>query len=157
MKIRSITVFIPSRWSFEPEQLEKAGKFVAAARGAFEQAGYAVQTTRLATVPFPELLGERASAEGVPLFQEIEKTASAAGFEYVSFGPVLPDDLSGYALIPEALAATSSSFFSGMMTRPGGEVSLPAVRLCAQVIHQSGAISPDGFAIKPLIPASCLI
>ena len=146
MKIRSITVFIPSSWSFEPGQLEKAGKFVAAAQGAFEHAGYAVQTTRLATVPFTELLGDRTADEGVHLFQEIEKATSAAGFEYVSFGPVLPDDLSRYALIPEALAATRSAFFSGLMTRLGGQVSLPAVRLCAQVMHRSAAISPDGFA-----------
>ncbi len=64
----------------------------------------------------------------------------------MSLGPALPDHTGSYPLIPEALGATQNAFFGGMMTLPGGGVSLPAVRCCAEVIARAAPLSPDGFA-----------
>jgi hypothetical protein len=39
------------------------------------------------------------------------------------------------------------------MTNAADSVSLPAVRACAQVIHQAATITPDGFANLALLGA----
>ena len=56
-----------------------------------------------------------------------------------------PKELPSFERIPELLAATQNVFFSGLMTSDGGGVSLPAVRLCAAIIHRIASLSPDGF------------
>jgi len=153
VKIRSITVFVNPSWPLQVAVLRQAGEFIAQARRAYEQAGYEVQTVRLATPPFSTLLrGKDESRSGhaslghlVDLAQAIEKTAAPLGFSYISLGPALPENLQDYALIPDALAATQNIFLSGLLTTPGGGVSLPAVRACAQVIHRTAPLTPDGF------------
>lgn len=145
MKIRSITCFTNPGWPLQPHRLEAAAKLVAAARSALTAAGYEVQTTRLATVPFPELLGEDLSA--LPrLAQELESAAQDQGISYVALGPALPERPGSYRVIPDAIAATQNAFFSAAMTTRGRAVSLPAVRLCAEIIHRTAPITPDGFA-----------
>ena len=58
MKIRSITYFCNPKYPLDEKVLRKAGKFLVKAKSAYEAAGYEVQTVRLATIPFPRLLGE---------------------------------------------------------------------------------------------------
>jgi hypothetical protein len=152
MKIRSITAFANPSWPLKTEVLEQAAAFIKVARSAYEDAGYEVQTVRLALPPFPTLLprqsGLAASPKGpnrlVAMAQAVEKVAGALGFSYISLGPALPGNTADYALIPEALAATQNIFFGGLLTLPGG-ISLEAVRACAQVIHRTAPLSPDGF------------
>ena len=146
MKIRSITYFLDTTYPLDKQALQRASAFLAAARPAFESAGYTVQTARLATIPFPLMLPDFAPAALVQLAQELEHAAAALGFDYVSLGPALPTDIHTFAAIPAALAATQNAFFSGLLTTPAREVHLPAVRAAAQVIHQAAPISADGFA-----------
>jgi hypothetical protein len=156
MNIRSITYFYNPGWPLEKERLQQAGEFIAAARPAFEAAGYPVQTTRLASVPFPRLLPalkapNRASLDTVrqqlvALAQFLVEGARAIGFDYISLGPALPEIPESYTAIPDALATAQDVFLGGMLTDAAGRISLPAVRLCAAVIHQAANISPDGFA-----------
>lgn len=96
-------------------------------------------------MPFPKLIAPFQTSEVTRLAQTLEAAAKQAGFAYVSLGPALPQFEASYAVIPEALAATSSVFFGGSMTVPGA-VSLPAVRACAKIIHAAAPLSPDGFA-----------
>ena len=44
MKIRSITYFLNPGWPLEGKRLGKAGNFINAARPAFQEAGFEVQT-----------------------------------------------------------------------------------------------------------------
>jgi uncharacterized protein (UPF0210 family) len=146
MKIRSITYFIDPSYPLDGQKLKNAGKFLQVAQPTFVAADYEVQSTRLATVPFPNLLP--ASKPGVlaRLAQSLEAEASELGYAYVSLGPALPEIPDSYASIPEALAATQNAFFSGLMTTADGKVSLPAIRRCAEIIQQASSISSDGFA-----------
>ena len=146
MKIRSITCFINPGWPLDESQLCLSGEFIAAARNAYSALGYEVQTARLATVPFPQLISKGKDADLVNLAVALEQTARSLGLEYVSLGPALPDNLDSYPAIPAAIAATHNIFLTGLMTTPGGGVSLPAVRRCAEVIQQIAPITPDGFA-----------
>jgi uncharacterized protein (UPF0210 family) len=145
MKIRSITCFIDPSYPLNRQRLKSVGDFLQIARPAFIEAGYEVQSARLATVPFPPLLPELKPGVLTQLAQELEAAAADAGYAYVSVGPALPEVPESYGLIPEALSATQNAFFSGLMTTDGN-VSLPAVRQCAEVIQKSSLISPDGFA-----------
>jgi uncharacterized protein (UPF0210 family) len=146
MKIRSITYFCNPHWPLDKKVLAGAGKLIAAARSAFEEAGYEVQTVRLATLPFPDLLPTLRSEELVQAAKELESAGNQLGFGYIALGPALPECPESYPLIPDAIAATSNVFFCGMMTTEQGGVSLPAVYSCAEVIHRIAPIAAEGFA-----------
>ncbi len=149
MKIRSITCFIDPSYPLNEQRLKVAGEFLQIARPAFVNAGYEVQSARLATVPFPRLLTELKPGKLARLAQQLEAAAIDLGYAYISLGPALPELTGSYGLIPEALAATQNAFFSGLMTTPDdseGGVSLKAVHQCAGVIHDASSISSDGFA-----------
>jgi uncharacterized protein (UPF0210 family) len=146
MKIRSITYFLHPGWPLDENALNQAADFIQVARPAFEAAGYEVQTTRLATVPFPYILSAISTGEAIKLAQDLEMWAKRLGYDYISIGPALPDTPGSYQVIPEVLAATENVFTSALMTTEDGGISLPAVRRCAQVIVRAAPISPDGFA-----------
>jgi hypothetical protein len=146
MKIRSITCFVDLEQPINPAVLPVGARFLSAARPAFVNAGYEVQTARLATVPFPYFTAGLDLPAIVDLVHSLEKAALEQGFEYLSLGPALPDAPASYPILPDLLAATQAAFFSGMLTTSGGGVSLPAVHLCAEIIQRAAPLSPDGFA-----------
>src|SRR4030042_2499052 len=146
MKIRSITFFLDPSYPLKEQKLKVAGEFLKIAQPAFIDAGYEVQTARMAIVPFPRLLTPLYEDALPRLAQKLEAAAAELGFAYVSLGPALPELPQSYGLIPEALAATQNAFFSGLMTTPYGKVSLNAIHQCGEVIQRASSISPDGFA-----------
>ena len=146
MKIRSITYFCNPGWPLDETILQCAGEFIAAARPAFEEAGYEVQTVRLATPPFPRLLPDCKTSRVAAFAHRLESAASLLGLDYVSIGPALPQFPESYAAIPEVLAATENVFASGVMSSPKIGVSLPAVRACAEIISQLASVDENGFA-----------
>jgi len=146
MKIRSITCFIDPHHPLDDQQLKVAEEFIQMARPTFIEAGYEVQSARLASAPFSGLLHEFTPAELINLAQKLESEAAKRGYDYISLGPACPEQLESYQLVPEALSVTQSTFFSGLMTTHDGKISLPAVRQCAEIIQRASTISADGFA-----------
>jgi uncharacterized protein (UPF0210 family) len=143
MRIRSITTFVHPRCPISENVLQKAGIFARHAQSSFESSGYEVQTLRLATPPFPEYL----SPEDMTRFiARLQMVAHSEGFEYVALGPAQTDKPESYTLIPELLGESSILFFSGHLTTPEGEVSLPAARACAEIIHRTAPLEKNGFA-----------
>lgn len=145
MKIRSITYFMNPHWPMQAAELEKAQRFASTARRAYEQAGYEVQTMRLATVSFPELLPELTLPAALELARQVEEFGHEHGFDFLSLGTATPERLEAYELIPEVLRQTESIFMTGLMTGPGGEVSLPAVQACARIVQALAPVLPEGF------------
>jgi uncharacterized protein (UPF0210 family) len=84
--------------------------------------------------------------DAVELAHTLEQSCQENGIEYISLGPVFPHQFEGYSMIPSLLEATSSVFVSGSLGTLEGEVSIPAVNACAEVITKSSRISGDGFA-----------
>lgn len=146
MKIRSITCFLNPGWPLDISLLRRASDFIAAAVPAFETAGYEVQTCRLATPSFARLLPDASAGQVVEFALALESSAQSAGFSYLSLGPALPESPASYALIPAVIAATRSVFLTGLLTTPGGGVSLPAARACAEIIERAALLEPEGFA-----------
>ena len=146
MKIRSITYFCNPKYPLDEKVLQKAGTFLAEAKYAYEAAGYEVQTTRLATVPFPQLLGEK-NINGLPkLAAEFSSMIQQFGIAYASLGPALPEMPRSYEVIPESIAAAQNIFFGGVMADIKHGINLAAIRACADAIVKCAPIEPNGFA-----------
>jgi uncharacterized protein (UPF0210 family) len=146
MKIRSITYFCNPGWPVDESQIEQAGKFCAAAKAAYAAAGYEVQSTRLATVPFLQILGADKISETPRLAEKVGAAIQSAGIDYASLGPAQPEVMDSYAVIPEAIAGAQNIFFSGSMADARFGISLPALLACAEIITRCSSILPDGFA-----------
>ncbi|RJP49155.1 MAG: DUF711 family protein [Anaerolineaceae bacterium] len=145
MKIRSITYFCNPKFPLEEKALRDAGKFLSQAKSACEAAGYEVQTARLATIPFPKLLGEEHIDELPKYAAQFANAIRSAGIAYASLGPALPDFPRSCDLIPDAIFASENIFFGGAMTA-GRDIHMKAVKACAEVIVKCAPIDPNGFA-----------
>jgi len=145
MKIRSITYFLNPGWPLDENRLRTAGDFVARARSAYEAAGYEVQTTRLATIPFPRLLGGKVD-QLIQLAANLSQMLGQTGIAYASLGPALIELPESYEVIPEAIRTAPNIFFGGEMASSDMGISLSAIQACARIIHRASSITPDGFA-----------
>ena len=144
MKIRSITYLCNPKYPLDERVVRAAGEFLSKAKAAYEAGGFEVQTTRLATVPFPKLT---ASREDLPkMARALEGLMPEAGIAHASLGPALPERPQSYASIPDAIAATENVFFGGIMADKTRGIDLAAVRACAKVIVDSAPLDPNGFA-----------
>lgn len=146
MKIRSITYFCNPGWPLNEKKLQAAGTFLAEAQTNFEAAGYEVQTTRLATIPFPLLLGADKIFETPRLAAKLSQLMPELGIAYAALGPAVPGILDSYRVLPNAIAVSKNIFFSGVMADKKRGISLPAVNACADVIVQTARLDPNGFA-----------
>lgn len=145
MKIRSITYFCNPKFPLEEKILQDAGRFLSRAKAAFEAAGYEVQTVRVATIPFPKLLGEKHIDELPTFANQFGKAIKDAGIFYAALGPALPEFPRSYQVIPEAIAASKDIFFGGMMTS-GNQIHFEQVKACAEIIVKCAPLDPNGFA-----------
>ena len=146
MKIRSITYFCNPAYPLDEKVLKRAGDFLNHARSAYESVGYEVQTVRLATIPFPELLGEENISKLPELTSRIDKIAQELKIGFVSLGPALPELPRSYEVIPDAVFVSKNVFFGGTMADTTSGILTSAVRACADVIAKCASIEPNGFA-----------
>jgi uncharacterized protein (UPF0210 family) len=152
MKIRSITYFCNPQYPLHEKVRQSAGQFLSKAKSAYEAAGYEVQTVRLATVPFPQLLGEENIGRLPELTSQMDEIAQGLKIGYISLGPALPEMPRSYEVIPEAIFVSKNVFFGGVMTDKvdsklsDSKVYLSAVSACADVIVKCAFIEPNGFA-----------
>ena len=146
MKIRSITYFCNPKYPLDEKVLRKAGKFLASAKSAYEAAGYEVQTVRLATIPFPKILGAENINKLAEYTVQIADIAQQLNIGYVSLGHALPEVPRSYEVIPDAIFVSKNAFFSGMMADTTRGLDLAAIRACAEIIVKCAPIEPNGFA-----------
>jgi hypothetical protein len=146
VNIRSITTLIDLTYPLPPETLLRAGELAGDVRGALTEAGFTVQTLRLAAQPLGEALAGRSRQEAAAFAREVEAAAQASGLDYVSLGPArLADPVELVDLVPAILEATSSVFCSIEIARQGAGLSLRRARDAARVVRQASAVTPDGF------------
>lgn len=145
MKIRSITYFCNPQYPLEEKILREAGSFLSKAKAAYEAAGYEVQTVRLATIPFPRILGEENLNEVPQYTSQLSKVIQEVGVAYASLGPALPESPRSYQVIPEAIAADKNIFFGGVMA-DAQMIHMAQVKACAEIIVKCAPLSLNGFA-----------
>lgn len=146
MIIRSITYFCNPGWPLDQGKLQTAGTFLAEAKAAFEGAGYPVQSLRLATVPFLQMVGGDKIGETPKLAEAMERATRSVGIAYAALGPAQPELPASYAVIPEAIAASQNIFFSGVAADARFGISLSGLRACAEVITRCSRVTSEGFA-----------
>jgi uncharacterized protein (UPF0210 family) len=146
VKIRSVTYFLDPEYPFNTNKLELAGKFSPIAIRSLEQAGYEIQTNRIATTPFPLLFDGLSTNELVKAAKKFELLSSEAGFAYTSLGPALLSHPDSYTIIPEIISATEKTFLCAELATRESGLSLPAVRACAEIIHSLAPQDPNGFS-----------
>jgi uncharacterized protein (UPF0210 family) len=146
MKIRSITYFCNPEWPISEKIIIGAGDFIRKAKPAFETHGFEVQTVRLATSPFPEIVLNCEENQVLDFAQELELKVKQQSYDYLSLGPALPQKPNSYRIIPNILKNTQNVFLSGLLGNPGIGIDLQAVYACANVISDIATISPEGFA-----------
>jgi uncharacterized protein (UPF0210 family) len=146
MKIRSITLFLDPEWPLNSAAIMQAGQAASLAVQNFESAGYEVQTTRLATTPFPLLFSGLKAEAQIAAIQTLEQTALQAGFSYTAIGPALIDLPESYPLIPEIIANTETIFCSAEIATRKDGLSISAAQACARIINQLAPQDPNGFA-----------
>jgi uncharacterized protein (UPF0210 family) len=136
MEIRSVTFLIDPTDGLD--HVSAAGE---AARLRFAQAGFRLQTMRLATTPFSIWW------QGQDRVASLVERGVAAGFDYVSIGPVrLDDDPSCLEALPSMIGAHDQLFASAEIADSGGRIDVGRARAVAGVMRALSRIQPDGFA-----------
>jgi uncharacterized protein (UPF0210 family) len=145
LKIRAVTLGmdLPAP-QVRSEPFAAAAEFLGKARADFGAAGLEVQTTRLAG---PELSADE--RDFATWAAETERTAAAAGVEYLSLGR-LSADACGVQMTAEqvapVLAAGSIAFLSADLIDP--RTGLPSVAMaaaCARAVRGLAASTDQGF------------
>ncbi len=160
MRIRSITSFYNPRSPRAEHDLQQLAETSENIKAVITSQLIPVQSTRVATTPFPIFLRDLTIEECIENVNTLEQKTQQLGWQYLALGPALPAEPWSYEMIPRLIGATQNAFFSAVIA--DGRFLYPsAVRASARVIHQTAAISPDGFAnlrfaalanVKPFTP-----
>lgn len=147
MKIRSVTAFADVSYPLESGVIAPVGEALRAVKQALAESGFEVQTTRLATQPFPQALAEAGPARVGDLAQDLEALAFVHEIDYIGLGPAqLSDAVAFVEGLPDALRDTENVFVGVEIANPGQGISLPRVRRTAELIRRISTLSDDGFA-----------
>jgi len=156
-KVRAVTAFIQLHRVTYQAQVREALVFLRAAKRAFEQAGYEVQSVRISTQPFPEYTRGLSQQEAVAFFRQYENLAKTEGFD-AAIGPALLADAdeNQVQLLGEILTKTGALNASVAVAGEDG-VRWSAVRAAARLIRYLADNSPGGianfnFAATALVP-----
>ena len=159
VRVRTITAGLELSPRGESQRIESTLDFLADAKRAFVNAGYEVQTLRLATNPW---LAGASSGDRQKLLarvRELDKIASERGV-MLSIGPVLTEDRADDSLpqwSSELVASTNSTHHSVVIASERG-VHSAAATVAAQVMTTlartlDGGVANFRFATAANIPA----
>lgn len=166
-KIRAITAFVRLDRQNYQSQASDALTMLRAAKEEFTRNGYEVETIRITTQPFPEIIKGLNTQQALDFFHQYDKLAQQEGFA-AEIGPAMmtdKDDPSMADLLAQIIATTQSiNGFVAVADAAG--IHWNAVRAAAQVIKYledhtahsegnfrfaAGAFPP---AVAPFFPVS---
>lgn len=149
MKIRSVTAFIPLSWPFDEGSIAGAGRFLRDARLRFIDAGLEVQTVRLATPPFMDVVGDPSTKVLLQFAQTLEEVVIKHHIDFVSIGPVVATTphalLMPIHALPQLIAATEKVFSSVLFAAEDSGINLAAAHAFAKAVHTVAQSTPNGF------------
>ena len=157
-RIRALTAGASLSDFSDIRTVEVALTFLASAKRGFEQAGYVVQTTRVALNPL--LLGASPAARtaALPKLAALDAVAAAHG-AVISIGPVFSAGDAGESLAAwssELARATKALSFSGSIASALRGVHRDAVTTSAQVISALAQAGGEGIANFRFAAAACV-
>jgi uncharacterized protein len=135
-KIRAVTAFLRLDRARYGEQVQSALDFLDRAKSAFEKKGYAVETIRITTQPFPDYTRDLSPEQALAFLRAYDALAVKDGFD-ASIGPAMTsdtDDPQQADLLARALAGTKTLEGSVII---GGEdgIHWKSIHAAARVIR----------------------
>lgn len=159
-RVRTITVGTNVQSAADTGTLEHALAFLKRAKRTVADAGYEVQTTRIATQPFLEEATARARSDALPAIQALDRAVVGEGV-LLSLGPVLgPDgkDPEFGAWAAELARTTQNISFSVRVASPERSASPQGVTAAGDAMAAIARSTPGGlgnfrFAAAAGVPA----
>jgi len=150
MEIRSVTCFVEQSWPLDEGLLARAGALGEEARESFARTGLPVQTVRLATQPFPQLLVGHPPKTAVTLASALQEACQTYSLDYCSVGPALARKSgTGTArwieAIPHLIQATESIFASVQVATLKEGIDPTAIKRTAWAIKRISERTEQGF------------
>jgi uncharacterized protein (UPF0210 family) len=160
MRIRSVTIGTNLGYPLRDDHFASLDAFPAQAQALFAKAGFEVQTVRLASQPFPEVVASSGPSAAVQYGCQLEARCRAIGIDYCSLGSVQAveqdADLRYVDVIPEIIRQTGSAFVSVLVADRQCGVHLEAIQRVAEVISQVAEIEEGGFGnLRLAVLANC--
>ncbi len=160
MRIRSVTIGKNLSYPVRDEGFAGLEAFQMRARELFADAGLEVQTVRLASQPFPEVVAVDGPSAAAPYARQLEERCQAHGIDYCAVGAVQavqPDaDLRYIDVIPEIIRETGVAFVSVLVADRGRGINLRAVGRAAAAVLQVADVEANGFGnLRLAVLANC--
>lgn len=157
-KIRALTSFIQLDRSRYRAQIGETLVKLRQAQAAFEQAGYAVQTIRITTQPFSDIVRGLSKEEALAFFRDYDELTRKENFA-AAIGPAMfsaADDGSSAELLAEILSSTTGLEGSIIVAGEDG-VRWNAVRASARLMkyvaaHTAHSLGNFNFAATAMLP-----
>lgn len=140
MNLRSLTGFLSLADPLDDSPIRSFADLMRAGRDEFANAGFPLQTTRIATQPITEITPSDLSR----FARDLQAACKANEIDYAALGAPRGDDKLADT-IPSALAATENVFASVQIAWRDQGISFGAIKSAARVIRQLADSIPDGF------------
>jgi uncharacterized protein (UPF0210 family) len=156
-KVRTITAFLKLDRARYREQVQDTLRMLRQAKRTVEGGGYAVETIRITTQPFPEYARGLSRTEVLGFFRDYDALAIKESFA-ANIGPAMftdGDDPAQAELLGEILSSTKSLKASLAMTGEGG-IQWKCVRAAAKVVkfveeHTPNSVGNFNFAATAML------
>lgn len=147
--VRTITLGLAEAHPLSAASIKQAANTLSWARGRFHEAGYEVQTVRLATRPLFDDLATWSAPQLLDYARELQSTLSELELGYCSLGPAQaarPDfPLERIELIPDLLMNTTSSNMTVQLADQEHGLREEAALLAARVMLRLAHETEEGF------------
>jgi uncharacterized protein len=145
-RIRTITAGVNLDSTGDLKTIESAIEFLQRARKKYQDAGYEIQTVRIATQPLAQYLNGKSRSDALADLKKIDDTLSAKNV-ILSIGPVITDDRYDPEFASWAAALvreTKNINFSVTVASPGHGVHAQTARTAAEAIVAISKTSQGG-------------
>ncbi len=145
-RIRAVTVFIDIDRDHYAAQIADAQKFLAAAKNAFNRAGFEGANGRITTQPFPVWTKGMSHEDAIALSRKLREAATQ-GHSALNIGPAMihdDDDPANAALLADIMAQVSVN--ANLIIAGDDGIHWRAMHQAAQLIKTLSERSPHGDA-----------
>ncbi len=140
MKIRTITTGFNLRYPLQDKQIQRIASFTREAKNAFANAGFVVQTIRVATQPWEEYFSSRRQI--LDLAKRLEDLTHKHRIDYFNMGTTR--DVQNMPLVYELIRNTTRGFCT-ISVCDAQNVNIDAARQAAKIIKKLSVVDADGF------------
>jgi len=142
--IRAVTAFVTIDKDNYVARMDETAQFLAHAKRALNQAGFAGATGRVTTQPFPQYIKGMRREEALALIGALKRVA-AKDHVLLNVGPAMvedDDDASAADLLPVILADNNA--FASLIVADNKGLHWRAIRIAAHAMREIAAKSPNG-------------